>query len=587
MTQDRGFQIGLLLGAVLLLSVQLQAEVFYPAEGTADRPNLIAGPAKVGGQLTEFLGPSPKSLNAYLDNNVMSAQVFNLMYESLLSNDPLTLENIPNLAIRWSVSDDSLVFTFWLDPRARWSDGVPVTADDVIWTYQAIMDPKNMTGPYKLSLERLEVPESLEDGRAVRFRAREPHWENLNAASGFYILPKHIYENEDFNRINFEFPVVSGPYEPGEMKPGIYLSMKRRNDWWQIDIPRNRGTGNFETIIYRFFEDRDNAFESFKRGEIDVMEIYSAYQWHEVENSLKSVWNNWIVRQRVHNQAPVGFQGFAMNMRRTPFDDVRVREAMACLLDRENLNRTMMYSQYFLHRSYWEDLYDSEHPCPNPQVEFSPERARKLLAEAGWTPNPATGLLEKNGMPLRFTFTSRDSSTDKFLVGFNEALKDVGIEMTVVSKDWSAWAKDMDEFNFDMTWCAWGAGIFKDPEGMWLSDEADRPGSSNITGFKNAEVDRLIKEQRTIFDVQARHEIVRQIDRIICAEYPYVLLWNSDSTRYLYWNKFGMPPSVSGKYSSGTMYWWYDDDKARELQEAIRFREPLPAESPEVWFVDP
>jgi len=243
-----------------------------------------------------------------------------------------------------------------------------------------------------------------------------------------------------------------------------------------------------------------------------------------------------------------------------------------------------MFDQYFLHRSYWEDLYDADHPCTNPSPSFNPDKARELFAQAGWSLNPQNGRLEKGGRPFVFSFTSRDSSTEKFLVGFREALKEQGITMSIVNKDWSAWAKDMDEFNFDMTWCAWGAGVFKDPEGLWHSREATRPGSANITGFGNPEVDRLIDSQKSIFEVAARHEIVRQVDKLICRQFPYVLLWNSDCTRLLYWNKFGTPPTVTGKYGGDTSLWWFDEDRADELRDAMDNDEPLPPLPREIWF---
>ncbi|NLZ63068.1 MAG: ABC transporter substrate-binding protein [Lentisphaerae bacterium] len=578
--------MSVIITAIALFTLQLCAQEFFPKQTAITRPDPIASPyALPGGTICEYLGPSPKSLNYYLDNNTMSAQIFGSMYESLLDMNPQTLEYDRALAEKWSISEDKREFTFWLDPKARWSDGRPVSVADVIWTYQAVVDPANMTGPHKLSLERLQPPVSVDDGRAVRFVAKEVHWQNLGAASGFPILPKHVYEKMDFNKLNFDFPVVSGPFRFQELKEGLYLLLARRRDWWRNDWPVLQGIYNFDYNRYLFFNDRENAFEAFKKGEIDMFPVYTASQWYKLEEKLSAVRNNWIVKQAIYNHKPVGFQGFAMNMRRAPFDDVRVRKAMAHLINRPMMNHTMMYDQYFLHRSYWEDLYDQQHPCPNEMVDFNPGQARALLAEAGWKANPQTGILEKNGRPLSFVFLSRDSSSDKFLAPFTEALKDVGVQMTVQNKDWSAWAKDMDEFNFDMTWAAWGAGLFKNPEYLWSSQEADRPGSSNITGFKNARVDALIEKQKTIFDVAERHAIVREIDAIIFAEHPYALLWNLNYTRLLYWNKFGVPPTVIGKYSSeSSAYWWYDPDGAAELQEAMAGGAPLPQPPAEVHY---
>ena len=145
----------------------------------------------------------------------------------------------------------------------------------------------------------------------------------------------------------------------------------------------------------------------------------------------------------------------------------------------------------------------------------------------------------------------------------------------------------MEQFNFDMTWAAWGAGLFKDPESMWHSKEADRISGNNITGFRNADVDEMIERQKSIFDVQERNTIVREIDAIITREVPYVLLWNINYTRLLYWNKFGTPPQVLSKFGderSAYSLWWYDEDAASDLAEAMEEDRALPARPVEVKF---
>ncbi|MFP3999636.1 MAG: hypothetical protein ACLFUN_07315, partial [Desulfobacterales bacterium] len=145
----------------------------------------------------------------------------------------------------------------------------------------------------------------------------------------------------------------------------------------------------------------------------------------------------------------------------------------------------------------------------------------------------------------------------------------------------------MDEFNFQMTWAAWGASMFKDPEGMWSSEEADRQGGSNITGFKDKEVDRLIEEQKTEFSLEKRNKIYRRIDKIVFDSHPYVLLWNIDYTRLLYWNKFGTPETVLSKYGnemSALWYWWYDPDADALLKDGVKRKFSLPPKEPTVHF---
>ncbi len=576
----------LLFALIVLYASSAVADDVFPKPGWADKPNPIAGKAaQAGGEFSIFAGQYPKSLNYYLDNNTLSAEIFGAMYETLLTMNPLTADYDPGLAEKWTISDDKKTFTFYLDKRAKWSDGSEITAEDVKWTYQTILDPKNITGPHKLEMERFQSAEVV-DTHTIRFRAKDVHWKNLGAAGSFHILPKKAFDGKDFNKINFEFPVVSGLYRLGEIQEGILLNLERRDDAWCRKLKRFQGYGNFKTLKFKFFAEQENAFEAFKKGLLDLFPVYMARIWINETGGDKFT-NNLIIKQKVYNHKPVGFQGFAMNMRKPPFDDVRVRKAMTLLLNREKMNNTLMYGQYFLHRSYFEDLYDKANPCPNPIIRMDKGKARALLKEAGWTVNPKTGFLEKNGRRFSFKFLTHDASSEKFIAIYAEDLKDVGIELTVDKKDWAAWAKDMQGFDYEMTWAAWSSVIFKDPESMWASKEAERKSGNNITGFKHPRVDELIEKQRAVFDMSERNKICREIDKIVYEDYPYVLLWNINYVRLLYWNKFGTPDTVLDKYGDergAYWYWWSDPDSEADIKDAVKKNTPLPAKPPSVHF---
>ncbi len=576
----------LMILLLVLISAASGAADEFPKPEWRDAPNPFASPdAEIGGEISLYLAQYPKSLNYYLDISFQASQIFGTLYETLLTMHPATLEYQPGIAKKWSISQDKKVFTFVIDPSARWSDGRPITAQDVKWTYDAIMNPKNLTGPHKVEMERFLPPVIVND-HTIRFSARDVHWKNLGAASQFLILPKHVYEKLDFNKINFEFPVISGPYRVGRINEGVSVTLVRRADWWAAKYQRNQGTGNFQKITYKFFAENENAFEAFKKGKLDFFAVHTSRLW--VNETKGDRFNkNWIIKQKIYNYDPVGFQGFAMNTRKPPFDDLRVRKAMAHLIDRRKMNSTLMYNQYFLHRSFYEDLYDKDNSNPNSLFELDKSKARRLLGEAGWIANPQTGLLEKNGRSFSFEFLTRSATSEKFLAIFAEDLKDVGIQLKINKKDWAAWARDMDDFNFQMTWAAWSSSVFKDPEGMWSSKEADRKSGSNITGFKNEQVDALIEKQKGIFDINERNRIYREIDQIIYRHVPYVLLWNINYHRLLYWNKFGTPDWVEPKYGSEfspITYWWFDEDSLADLQDAMESDTALPAKTSSIHF---
>jgi microcin C transport system substrate-binding protein len=562
------------------------AEQYFPGPDWKEQPDPIASPdAEPGGKFSLYVAQWPKSFNYYLENSAFNSDLFGYLYEVLLSSDSITRDPTPGLANRWSISDDMLTFTFHIDPKAKWSDGKPITAHDVKWTFEAILDPKNLTGVHKIGLEQFESS-TLIDDRTIRFKAKRVHWKNLLSLQGFAIFPKHVFDGQDFNKINFEFPVVSGPYQISEVQDGTFVRLKKRQDWWAIGAKQNQNIFNFDILEFRFYTERETAFEAFKKGQIDVFSIYTSHRWVR-ETQGDKFDRNLIIKQQIYNYKPASFQGYAINMRIEPYSDIRVRKALAHLYDRPKMNEQLMYNQYELLRSYYPDLYGKDHPNRHALYEFDKDKARALLKEAGWKANAKTGNLEKDGKPLIVNLLTRDSTSEKFLAIYREDLKDVGIQLNNVQKDWAAWSKDMDEFNFELTIAAWAGGSFKDAEGMWHSKEADRIQGNNITGFKNPRVDELSEKMATIFDVNERDEIMREIDTLIYNDAPYVLQWGNRYVRLLRWNKFGTPDTVLSKFGRAEVaaaYWWIDPDSEADLEAALDSGDKLPSQPFKVFF---
>lgn len=570
-----------LMLSFMIIGAVAFSETFYPALDWKDGPSPLASPYAVpGGKLVYGAHNPPKSLNYTLDNNTHTSMVFGLMFQQLLSLDPITSEFIPGIANRWSISDDKQTFTFYIDPLATWSDGKPITAEDVKWSFEQLKDPQNLTGQLKVLLQFFSSDNvSIIDERTISFRSDINHWKNLVNIGLIYILPKHVFEGTDYNKINFEFPVVSGPYQIDTLDEGISLTLKRRPDSWYFKLPSSRGIYNFDYITFKYFKDQNNAFEAFKKGLVDLHAVYSARIWAN-ETIGDRFDKNWIIKQDVKNHKPIGFQGFAMNMRKKPYDDIRVRKALFYLFDRQRVVRTLMYNAYVMYQSYMTDLYNDEHPCPNPLYTYDPVKAKELLTEAGYVLNTATGKLEKDGEPLVINMLTRDASSNSYLALYKDALLRLGIELKITQKDFASWMRDTDSYNFDITVAAWGAAIFRDPEPMWHTAFKDIPSGSNLSGFSNERVDRLIEQQREEFSLEKRNEINRKIDAILYEEVPYVLNWAGPTIRLLYWNKFGTPDTVLSKFadeSAAVAYWWYDPASAEELKDAMKNKGALPS----------
>jgi len=551
-----------------------------PEEGGDPDPN--ADPAAVrGGVINLWGGPYPKSLNRWIDNNQFTANVIGLMFEPLVGLHPSEDRPVGVLADRWEVSEDNMTFTFHINPNATWSDGEPVTAEDVQFYYDTIMDPKNLTPVFRVGMSRLDRPEIVDD-HTIRVTANEAHWSNFWEAAGLFAFPKHAWEGKDFNAITFDFPVVSGPYKLREVKTNSFILLERRGDWWGRSKKINENKYNFDYIRYRAMADREKALEALKKGDFDLYPIYTALIWAQ-KTDFPAVQKGWVVRQEVFNQEPKGFQGLMMNLRRPLFQDKKVREALAYLLNRDLMNQKLMFEQYFLLNSYYPDLHSNN---LNPEAElypYDPGKARELLEEAGWVPNDR-GILTKDGQPLQITFLHHGEDM-RHLTIYTEALKQVGIEANIEKLSYASWAKRIQDHDFDMIWMAWGAGRLRDPEAMWSSEEADRKASNNIPGVKDEQIDNLIEQQKTEMDLSKRNEMLKQLDTRLTEILPSVLLWQSEKHRLLYWNRFGTPKCVLGKFgdpSDAVVYWWVDPEKEKALDEARRNNTDLPKLPPVV-----
>lgn len=559
-------------------------DVDVELETTGEFDPIAVPTAKRGGTFTSWGGPYPKSLNMWLDYNSFSKSVSDLMFESLVTLHPTRDEPIGVLATSWDVSEDGKTFTFQIDPLATWSDGRSITAEDIQFYYDVIMDPKNLTSVFRVDLSRFSRPEII-DEKTVSITANEPHWANFWTAAGLVALPKHAWKDVDFNKQNFEFPVVSGPYELEEAKTNRSISLRRRGDWWGRAKRFNVGKFNFDHIVYVSSDDRNKMLEVMKKGGLDFYAIYTSQIWAEKTN-FKQVEKNWIIRQSVRNQEPKAFQGLAMNLRRERFQDARVRDAFSLLLNRDLMNEKLMFDQYFISNSFYPDLYDDNLNPNAPGAKYDPARARELFAEAGWEVG-SDGILQKDGE--RFTLTILHSGEDlRHLNIFIQDLKSVGVDAQIDLVSRATWTKRKDTHDFDMFWINTSAGRLRDPEASWSSETANQVATNNYAGVQDDEIDRLIEAQKTEFDLAKRNDILRKIDDRLVALDPFVLMWISVENRLLYWNKFGTPPTVFDKFNredvGPVIYWWLDSEKEAALNEAMKTDTALPPQPAEIVY---
>lgn len=539
--------------------------------------------AKIGGQLNLCAFDFPKSFNYMIDGTAYSAEVFELVYDNLMSLNDNTLEYEPLIAQSLETSADKKEFTVKIDPRARWADEKPITTDDILFTFDTIMNPKNLTSVQRMFYSRFNRPQKI-DQYTVKFVAKTVHYNNLIAVATFTVLPKHLFEGKDFNKsFSMSLPAGSGPYTLSDVKEGRYYVLTRRKNYWADKLPNHRGMYNFARIKYKVIRDDNVAFEAFKRGDFDIFDTIDGKRWATETNS-EHFKKNWIVKQKIYNHAAYGFGGLAINIRKPMFQDLRVRQALAYLFDRKTIIAKLEYNEYKPLSSYWPYLYGIDQA--NYPINYDPAKAKQLLKEAGYNRLDKDGyLISQKGERLEFMIYYVKDTQEKRYTLYADACKQVGVKVNLELLSWATLTKKLDEYKFDMVSIGWTGALFGEPEQLWHSKHADEAGGSNLTGYKNPEVDRLIDSMPSIYDVNERNKIIKKIDSIIYRDIPYILTWSDNSSRIFYKNIFGTPKTLFPKYASGIIsYWWYDPIKVKRYLEAVKGKKALPAEPLEIFY---
>ena len=512
-----------------------------------------------------FVGPE--------SNTGLNFMIAAMAYESLLSQHPTTLEFIPALATHWQISPDQSTYRFRINPNARWADGQPVTAEDVVATWNFYMDEGLQAPFYRLTWGKFEEPVA-ESKYIVSVKSLKVNWRNFLYFSGMSLLPAPLLAEVDgatyLEEYNFKMLPGTGPYHVLEagIDKGNSVTIQRRNGYWAADHRRNVGLNNFDQIREIVVRDDNLQFEMLKRGDLDNFYLSKAQRWVE-ELDFDLIGRGLIQKRKVFNHSPNGIQGLAFNTRRAPFDDVRVRKALSHLFNRAQMVEKLMYNQYELMHSYFPgSIYENP---DNPQILYDPGIALELLAEAGWKERDSRGRLVKDGQPFEMEILYRQQSFERYFTIYQEDLRKVGINVNLRLVTPETQFTLMMERQFDLVMAGWGGLLYPNPENTFHSSLADPDNTNNITGIKNARIDEICDAYDRMFDLEDRIAAIREIDGIMANEFHYMLQWTGPFHRFVYWNKFGAPSghiTRVGDYSDPPSLWWFDPEKLRSLHEA-------------------
>ncbi|MBT3785800.1 ABC transporter substrate-binding protein, partial [bacterium] len=500
--------------------------------------------AKKGGKLRMAASNFPATIRTTGkdSSDTQVAMIESLVYQTLvgLSADPFYF--YPQLATHWAMSGDKMTYYFRIDSDAKWSDGNPVVAADVVASWD-LYSSKDIQDPATNEVWSKFLRPVILDDRTVMVKAKELHWRNfMTFASSFFVLPSHILSKIEgkkyMKKYNWKMLPGSGPYILDKIDKPNLITFKRRKDFWGIDKYQYTGLYNFDKFEYMFVRDQELVWEKFKKGEFDYMPIYRSHRWVK-ETSFDKIQKGWIQKRKVFNRKPKGTQGFSFNQRKWPFNDIKIREAFAYLWNRGALMEKLMFNEYiFLDSHFQNSPYMGK---KIPKVRYNPDTARELLAEAGWKELNSEGWLEKDGEIFQLDMNYVGKWSEKFYTVFQEDLKNVGIKLNLKEITWATKIKEVNDRSFALTTGAYTGSSFPNPEVLYHSKFADVKNSGNRWGVKNKRVDELCENYNAEFDYDKRVEMLVELDDILTNDYTIAFDWFAPAERLVYWNKFGMP----------------------------------------------
>jgi len=559
--------------AALLLGIPAMAE---PMHGIAMHGSPALDPdykhftyvnpdVKKGGKVTYGVVGTFDSLNPFIlksmgttARGVWDTIFGNLVYESLMvrsANEPFSLYGLLAESVEWD--EDRTFVQFNLNPEAKWSDGQPVTPDDVIFTFELLRDKGRI--PFSNRLTPVEKMEKVgEHGVRFTFNDKADRESPLILATATPILPKHIIDPATFDQSTLKPPVGSGPYRIKSVSPGERIVYERNPDYWGKDIPSKVGFDNYDQISVEYFLQENTLFEAFKKGEIDIYLEGSPTHWAR-SYDFPAVQNGDVVKDAFKPQLPTGMLGFVFNTRRPVFADVNVRAGLSLAFDFEWANKNLFEGAYTRTESIWQNSPLTSLAKPADERELKLLGAaknriepavldgtyrlpktdgsgidRKVLREAvdllkkgGYTIKNGK-MSDASGRPLAFEVMTQTVDQEKLAIAYQRTLKMIGVDMAIRTVDDAQYQARSFKFDYDMIMKSYPASLSPGIEqlGRWGSAARDAQGSFNFAGTADPDLDRLIEAMLTARSQEDFEAAVRAYDRLLISGHYMVPLYH-------------------------------------------------------------
>jgi peptide/nickel transport system substrate-binding protein len=514
-------------------------------------------------------------------------------YETLMGrswDEPFTLYGLLAESVETGPNREWVEFT--LREEARFSDGSPVTAEDVLWSFETL---GSLGHPrYHGSWDKVGTAEAT-GPRTVRFTFNTQDNELPLILGLRPILKKADFDGRAFDESTLEAPIGSGPYVVSDFEAGRFLTLKKNPDWWGADLPFNRGQHNFDEIKYEFFGDGDVAFEAFRGGETDSNREFNNSKW-QTAYDFPAVQTGEVLKSIIPHQRPSGITGYVMNTRNPIFQDWRVREAMIHAFNFEFVNNALTGGTQPRITSYFSNsvLSMSSGPAEGKVAELlqpfaadlptgtlegyslptsdgseanrsNTRKALKLLAEAGWTVQDGV-LANADGAPFTFSILLRSGATQTVNIAelYAEALKRLGITVTLDTVDPAQYKERTQVYDFDMAYYRRGLSLSPGNEQMlyWGADGVTEPGTRNWMGMNSPAAEAMVEAMLQADDRDGFLSAVKALDRVLTAGRYVVPIWHDPVSRLAHKKELKFPENTQ-MYGDWIGYqpdvWWYEE----------------------------
>jgi len=556
--------------------------------------------APKGGEISLWGFGSFDSMHPYSTKG-RSGQYSSIFFESLLegsSDEPDSVYGLVAESLEYPEDRSEVIFN--MRAEARFSDGSPLTAADVVFSYEVLRD-KGLPSFRAVIEKQIESAEALGPHR-VKFTFKDgvPTRDLPQTVGGLPIFSKAYYETSgaDFEESTLTPAIGSGPYVLASIDVGQQIIYKRNPDYWGKDLPINRGRHNFDTIRIEYFADYNSAFEGFKAGTYSFRSEASSKIWATAYD-FPAIEKGWVVKDTPPDGTLSSGQSFLLNLRRERFQDIRVRKAIGMMFNFEWSNKTLFYGIYARMQSFWENSYLKASGMPQagelafltpladilpPGVLDSPavtppissERqldrkklrtASKLLDEAGWPVSDDGMRRNAAGDTLKLEFLNDSQSFDRVINPFVENLRKLGVDAVHTRVDNAQATERERNFDFDIvtgnfrTSLTSGAGLKQ-----YFGSETADISIFNLAGYKSEAADRLIENVIAAEDRETLNDATRALDRVLRAEVFWVPQWFRNTHNIAYYDMYRYPDTLP-PYALGVLdFWWFDQDAYARLK---------------------